>query len=535
MALSNRRDGSGGRRGRSSRRGRKALGLEPLEGRRLLNASNPVATGALPDLVPVSIQADGQADWGTSLSIRGELRNQGAEAAGPFRVDLYVSTTPDPTQNAVKIGSVEAAGVGEGSSFAFDEEFDLPPVALQGVPADGAVFVGMVVDAGGQVAESNEANNSDVARGIDSTLVLITPEETATLEAQSLEFSDGQPRWGETVAVRVRVVNTSGAPAPASTARVVLTPPGQAPGGSGDVTLLGEIEVPELLPLESRQVVGEVTLPPGPPTGFPDAASVIAFVRIDAEHDVNPMLQPLNLQGRAVDWEILAITPEPDAQPSNPDAPKPDLTAADVLVPGATLIWGREFKTSVAIQNEGAAASGPLNVRFVLAGPNGEMNNALVLGDAVIEGGLAPGASTTIEPTLKLPGKLPFDIPLSTGLGRIVAIVDPENAIDEAEEDDNTASVGPITLQLPTPEAPGLGGQPAPNPQPSPNPQPTPNPTFPVPNPVARQERLRRIQEQRSRLQALRAEMAQRRLEHMERLQERLREQRLRVVRGPRR
>lgn len=519
MATHDRRDSAGRR---SGSRGPAILRFEPLEGRQLLSANTGAAVvdGAkAPDLVAVSFRSDPHGDWGHAIKVGGTLRNDGnADAQNPFKVDVYVSTAPDRSTGAIRMGSIEFEGLKAGEEVTFDRSFDLPPSPVPRVGDDGAVHIGLVVDAGNAVAESHGGNNVDQGVGVDSSIVLIVPHQPANLAIRSVSFGDSTPTWGDTIKVTARVENTLGGHAPASTARVVLTPPGVAVGAGKDVTLIGDLEVPELLPYQSVDVTGYVLLPQGPPRDFPAAGGVIARLIPDAGHDVNPIHAPQPPAGRGIDWEVLSVSPDPDAAPAEPGAARPDLTASEVLTPGATLHWGNSFQVAATVTNQGKTPAGPLQVRFFLAGPNGEMTNALVLGDTILEDGLAAGASQTITQTLKLPGKLPFNIPLGDGVGRIVVHVDPENVIDEADNANNTAFSTPMTLRLPTPQAPDshlyATRPPALNPDPAPTPNPLPPQTpRPIPAPVTRTDQQQRIQAYRSRLQAFRQQMEQRRLE----------------------
>ena len=450
MATNDRRDGAGRRAGY---RGPKILRLEPLESRQLLSTAAEAAAAATkaPDLVAVSFRSDPYGDWGQTITVGGTIRNQGnADAPAPFKVDVYVSTAANRSTGAVKVGSVTIDHLSAGQDAIFEQDFDLPPSAVPAVGQDGAVHIGMIVDAGDAVVESNTDNNFDQGVGVDSAVVMIVPYQPANLAVRSVTFDQTSLSWGDTVKVTTRVENTLGGQAPASTARVVLTPPGVAVGSGNEVSLVGDLEVPELLPYQSVDVTTEIRLPDGPPKGFTDAGSFIARVVADADHDVTPTLAPQPTQGRGIDWQVLTVALDPSDTPIDPAAPKADLAAGEVLTPGATLNWGGTFQVASTITNQGTSAAGPIAVRFLLGGPNGELTNALVLGDTRIDSGIAAGASQTITQTLKLPGKLPFGTSLGDGIGRIIVQVDSDNTIDETNELNNMYSSVPITLALPT-------------------------------------------------------------------------------------
>lgn len=456
MAMHDRRRGTAKRR--DGVRGPAILRFEPLECRQLLSTTTATATVGGPDLAAVATSADAYSDWGGPIHVSGTVQNIGnADATGDFKVDVYVSSTPTPDAGAVKIGTVDVPdGLKAGAQASFSQDFDLPPTAVSGVGADGAIYIGLVADSQGNIAETNEANNYGQRLGQDSALVLIRPQAPASLAATAITLDQPSATWGQQVGLTVTIQNTQTGTAPATKARIVLSPSDAAPGTNRDVTLVGDIDVPSLLPNQSSQVHATVTLPPGPPTGFTDAGSYVLRVEPDADHLVNPTVTAPSVTARGVDYEVLSIAPAAGAPAVS--TTKPDLSASNVLTPGATLHWGDTFQVAATVTNSGKVdAAGPIRASFVLAGPNGELQNALYLGDVDLPGGLKAGATTTITQTLKLPGRLPFDLQPGDGLGRIVVQVDSLNTVAETDETNNSAASGQMTLSLPTPVAPDLG------------------------------------------------------------------------------
>ena len=159
MATHDRRRGAAKRRG--GLRGAAILRFEPLESRQLLSTTTATATVGGPDLAAVATGADAYSDWGGPIHVSGTVQNIGnADAAGDFKVDVYVSSTPTPDASAVKIGTVDVPdGLKAGAQASFSQDFDLPPTAVSGVGADGAIYIGLVADSQGNIAETNEANN----------------------------------------------------------------------------------------------------------------------------------------------------------------------------------------------------------------------------------------------------------------------------------------------------------------------------------------------------------------------------------------
>jgi hypothetical protein len=119
-----------------------------------------------------------------------------------------------------------------------------------------------------------------------------------------------------------------------------------------------------------------------------------------------------------------------------------------VTTSASTLYWGQSFSAQAVVQNLGSVPTGPYVVRFILVGASGSTSSGLFLGDTTLPS-LAAGAAAVVNQTLTLPLRLPASVTLSSlGVGRIVEVVDPENVINEAFYNNNTAESGPVTLKL---------------------------------------------------------------------------------------
>ena len=84
-------------------RGPIILRFEPLEGRQLLTAAQPMA-----DLVGAAFDTLHNLDWGDSFHAVGQIRNQGdAPVTVPFKVEVIASTKPVIGPGAVPLGEVD--------------------------------------------------------------------------------------------------------------------------------------------------------------------------------------------------------------------------------------------------------------------------------------------------------------------------------------------------------------------------------------------------------------------------------------------
>ena len=115
-------------------RGPIILRFEPLEGRQLLTAAQPMA-----DLVGSAFDTLHNLDWGDSFHAVGQIRNQGdAPVTVPFKVEVIASTKPVISPGAVPLGEVTIpAGLQPGQSVPFDQVFTLPQTPIPGYSGSG--------------------------------------------------------------------------------------------------------------------------------------------------------------------------------------------------------------------------------------------------------------------------------------------------------------------------------------------------------------------------------------------------------------
>jgi hypothetical protein len=168
----------------------------------------------------------------------------------------------------------------------------------------------------------------------------------------------------------------------------------------------------------------------------------------DADHQASAIVQIPAIRGVGQDTASITINNGPTTNLST--APLSDLAAGTVTAPTTALYWGDGFRISTVVQNIGQAASPPFNVEFLLTGTNGlGGGQAISLGSALVAGGLASGYSQTITQDLTLPSRLPYGMTVGAlSYGRIVAVVDPENLVNETYKNNNSAQSAPVTLRI---------------------------------------------------------------------------------------
>lgn len=427
-------------------RGPIILRFEPLEGRQLLSNAGAAAPANAPDLVGAAFDTPHTLDWGEAFQARGGVLNRGnAPVNVPFRVDFYASPTPGlSATTAVYLGSATVpAGLQPGQQAPIDQQVALPAVPLSGIGTGNTIYVEMVVDPQNNVTESNKQNNSGLGQGYDLSTVTIAPHQTASLVGASLGVYPDQAQWGSTVKVTAQVANKGAGDAPATRARVVLTPAGINPGGPADVTL-GSLNVPAIAANQTAVVSQDIALPNAPPAAFVGISQYVLSVVQDADFTVNPIYPHLATQGLGIDMVNFSV-----ALPADPKAslgPKPDLTPVNALAPSQTISAGQTFQVTTTVQNVGNLDAGPYRVRFMLVGLNGDLSQGFVLGDANLDG-LKAGFSQDVVQTLRFPSRLPNGVTMSSQ-AKIAVTVDPENALDESSKANNVALSNVVTLQL---------------------------------------------------------------------------------------
>ena len=426
-------------------RGPMILRFEPLEGRHLLST---VST-ALPDLVATGFNTPGQADWGDSLNSTGVVLNRGkGPTTHDVTVGLYASTTSSIGPGSVAIGSVTIpAGLGAGQSFFFAQPVSLPLAPISGVGArtGNAFWVALRVDTTQAQPETDKLNNEGRGRNIDASIVTVTPPAPSSLSGTSFAVTPQPTTWGSTVYVTAQVRNNAQGNAPATRARLVLTPAGIVPGGGADITI-GDFTVPPIPAWQTANVTQSIQLPAGPASSLASTTNYVLSMVEDADFLTNPMTNRPGNAGIGIDQATITINPNTAGY--TPPKQLPDLAPASVVVPTTNLYWGTTFQAQANIQNLGQVDASNFRVRFLLTGSNGATNQAVVLGDAIIPG-LKAGYSQNIVQTLKLPNRLPYGTNLSSlAYGRIVVVVDPEQSIDESVRSNNLAASSPVILRV---------------------------------------------------------------------------------------
>jgi hypothetical protein len=252
--------------------------------------------------------------------------------------------------------------------------------------------------------------------------------------------------WGSTITVTTQITNQGAGPSPLTRANLSLTPSGLVYGQPTTIGI-GSITVPPLQPYQTINLVQNVTLPAVAPITVANYSNFGLSLTQDADYLTNDLYPHGPTQGLGYDQAPITVTTS--ATSTATTGPLPDLAASSILQTQHTVNWGSSFSVSTAVQNVGQATAAPFIVQYVLTGQNGSLNNAIYLGQTVVNG-LAPGAVQQISQTLQLPIRLPSGVNIgSIGYGRISVLVDPENMINETLKSNNDTISAPFLVRLP--------------------------------------------------------------------------------------
>jgi hypothetical protein len=427
-------------------RGPTILRFEPLEDRQMLSITTPNTTPAdKPDLVATAFDTLHNLDWGDSFHAVGAIQNEGTAATTvPFNVNVYASTSQIIDANSVYVGTVTIpAGLQPGTSTNFDQVMNAPASPIPSLGSTPLYYLDLKVDPSNATGGADTIND----QGLVTSAVTVTPHQPANLVGNGFSVTPSPTTWGQTISVNAQLLNDGAGNAPATRARVVLTPAGQLPGGPNDVTI-GSLSVPALGAFQTAGVSGKIVLPATAPSSLASGDQFTIAMIPDADFLTKPFLSIPNIQGIGADAATIQIDPAPGSTTSSQALP--DLSVASVQLPSTTLTWGSPFVVNATVQNTGKADAGSFQVRFLLVDANRPNAFPLALGTATIPS-LKAGFSQAIAQTMNLQGALPDGVSLGSISGRIIVQVDPENSVDESSKSNNGFVTGAVSLVAPTP------------------------------------------------------------------------------------
>ena len=354
----------------------------------------------VPDLVPTALSAPGLAQMGQSVPLVFTMTNQGlAPAPGPWQNTVFLALD-NSGSGAQSLGYAVFNGtLAPGASISVTQTVILPG----GV--SGARFLGVQLDAGGQVVERTKTNNTAYA-----ALPLVI--SAADLQVQKVS-APGSAQFGQTISVSFTITNV----------------------GSAATFAIGEDRL--YLSTVSNSLSGATLLETLPSTVLTAGA---AYSRTQA------VALPLTSQLQAGTFFLVVAADAMNAQPESNEAnntgfrelaltkpPLPDLVITQVNAP-TLLAPGSSFEFTWTVANLGAV---PLDSeswaeKIVLTN---ETVGALGVAEFLCTNSLAPGGSIIRTQRVDMPLNLP------PGNYQIVLTTDSRSEIIESNESNNSTNV----------------------------------------------------------------------------------------------
>ncbi|MBN2475981.1 MAG: pre-peptidase C-terminal domain-containing protein [Pirellulales bacterium] len=105
---------------------------------------------------------------GSTLDVAFQIGNGEADPAGSFDVDFYFSTDNVIASTDYHLGTYRVDGLsGNSATGTLTKRLALPPVGEPLYHGDAWYYVGMIVDAGHEISETDEGNNRSTGSGLD--------------------------------------------------------------------------------------------------------------------------------------------------------------------------------------------------------------------------------------------------------------------------------------------------------------------------------------------------------------------------------
>lgn len=395
-----------------------------------LAASAPlsVSSAPLPDMAPVSLTLlQSTVDAGQPILFEESVLNQGVADAALFQVGVYLSTDIDIDPNSdVFLGSRAVPNLAAGEV----SDSGTQSLVVPGNTPGGAYFVGVVVDAGDFVSETNESNNTLLA----STALSVTVPPLPDLRTDTFDFSPDTlvANGSATMTVSASFSNVGVAPSAAVQATVYLST--DAAVTTGDIPV-GAIQVDTLTPGSGVGRTVDFPLPGGIANG-----SYRVGIWID-DGNIQPELDESN--------NLLVATDLLDVTGGGPS--EPNLIGEEAVPSTRTVAPGESIQMVTRVANTGDLSTPAFRVGIYLSADDIIDTSDTLLGDRLVPFGLGGGFSSV--------GSAPVTIPMGTpdGTYRIGLFADWQNQVVESDETDNgLVATGNFEVRTPPPPRPNL-------------------------------------------------------------------------------
>ncbi|MEM8613049.1 MAG: CARDB domain-containing protein, partial [Cyanobacteria bacterium P01_H01_bin.105] len=361
-----------------------------------------------------------------------DISNLGNAATGNYDVSFYLSGNDLISTNDRFLGSVSLSSLAAGAATGtLTTQLTMPGINDAFWLANGGngdYTVGMIIDSGNSVAESNEFNNSNQGQLVDVDTLTITGTTAADLVATSANVVLEPQTAGSTFDFEFDISNLGGSATGNYDVSFYLS--------SNDVIstndrFLGSVSLSSLAAgAATGTLTTQLTMP-----GINDVfwltnggnGDYTVGMIIDSGNSVTESNEANNLnQGQLVDFDTLPVI---------------GTTAADLVATSANVVLepqtaGSTFTFEFDISNQGGLSAGTFDVAFYLSSNTTISTSDQLLGTTTLTSLSANNSTGTVTVDLTLPGiNAPFwqgDDTYYVGM-----IVDPNNVINESNEANN--------------------------------------------------------------------------------------------------
>jgi len=386
------------------------------------------------DLTGSYFDSDEGLKWGQDFYVDAGIANKGTARSIGSTVSFYLSNNDIISTGDYFLGSRNVASVGAGSAYGLsNHKLTLPSNIPSRFTATDDVFVGMIVDSGDVVDESDERNNRNQGSGKDFDPVRVTQENSKPDLVGTYFNSDGNLKWGQYFFVDAKVNNVGNASAGSSKVHFYLSSDSNVT--SNDIYLgsrnLGAISTNSSYRFNNQTL----RMPTSVPNSFTMTDDVFIGMVVDGSNQVIESNEANNQnQGQSKDRDGIRVTGNSQQQA--------DLSGYWTLAQNGSFAWGNDMKLSrVQIQNTGQGTAGQFRVEWYLSrdknGSSDDIRLNRTNGSSFYShsGISANSRGSMFEVDLKLPSRNP---PGWSGENFFVVMkTDSANQVSETNEQNN--------------------------------------------------------------------------------------------------
>lgn len=384
-------------------------------------ASSPDFTASLSNLKEsTDTESSSNLDEGATATVDYTINNAGTGDATTASLSFYLSTDSTISTSDTLLGTATTSGTSfaSGTSKTGTFSFTVPDVD------SGSYSVGVIVDPDNSVTESDETNNTASTSAVITALA-------ADLTGASFNATPEPTNVGETISIEYGITNSGNQ---ASTEATVSFVSATNVSSISSGTVLGTATIPAIAAGASTTSTVSFTLPT---TISAPSTQTIAMI-IDSTSAVSESNESNNSgRGDGVDYDSVtvnaALTPDFSGSLNNLKKSTDSESSSNLDVGGTATV-------DYTLRNDGTGSSDSVGVSFYLSSDSTITTADTLLGSTTAT---SFGAGTTQS------GTFSFTVPsVESGNYSVGMIIDPDSAITESDETDNTASTSALISSL---------------------------------------------------------------------------------------